>query len=57
MAGRDARMAGCVLILQHRHRSVVMHMADDGEVVDRPRLANDLATLAAEALKTCDVPE
>ena len=40
-------MAAYVPIDLHRHRSVVMHMADDGEVLGWTRLANDPETLVA----------
>lgn len=44
-------MAAYVPIDLHRHRSVVMHMAEDGEVLGWVRLANDPETLVAEVLK------
>lgn len=44
-------MAAYVPIDLHRHRSVVMHMADDGEVLGWVRLANDPETLVHEVLK------
>ena len=44
-------MAAYVPIDLHRHRSVVMHMAEDGEVLGWTRLANDPETLVAEVLK------
>ena len=50
-------MAAYVPIDLHRHRSVVMHMADDGEVLGWTRLANDPETLVAEVLKAGEVPE
>jgi transposase len=36
----------------HRHRSVVMQMADNGDVLGWTRLANDPETLVAEVLKS-----
>jgi transposase len=50
-------MAGYVPIDLHRHRSVVMHMAADGEVLGWTRLANDPETLVAEVLKAGEAPE
>ena len=50
-------MAAYVPIDLHRHRSVVMHMADDGEVLGWVRLANDPETLVAEVLKAGEAPE
>ena len=50
-------MAAYVPIDLHRHRSVVMHMADDGEVLGWARLANDPETLVAEVLKAGEAPE
>ena len=50
-------MAAYVPIDLHRHRSVVMHMADDGEVLGWTRLANDPETLVAEVLKAGEAPE
>jgi transposase len=50
-------MAAYVPIDLHRHRSVVMHMAADGEVLGWVRLANDPETLVAEVLKAGEVPE
>ena len=50
-------MAAYVPIDLHRHRSVVMHMADDGEVLGWTRLANDPETLVAEVLKSGEAPE
>jgi transposase len=37
----------------HRHRSVVMHMTAEGEVLGRTRLANNPEALIAEVLKDC----
>ena len=50
-------MAAYVPIDLHRHRSVVMHMADDGTVQGWVRLANDPETLVAEVLKAGEAPE
>jgi hypothetical protein len=50
-------MAAYVPIDLHRHRSVVMHMAEDGAVLGWTRLANDPETLVAEVLKTGEAPE
>jgi len=50
-------MAAYVPIDLHRHRSVVMHMADDGEVLGWTRLANDPETLVAEVRKTGEDPQ
>ena len=50
-------MAAYVPIDLHRHRSVVMQMADDGEVLGWTRLANDPETLVAEVLKAGEAPE
>jgi transposase len=50
-------MAAYVPIDLHRHRSVVMHMAEDGEVLGWVRVANDPATLVAEVLKAGEDPE
>jgi transposase len=50
-------MAAYVPIDLHRHRSVVMHMAEDGEVLGWVRLANDPETLVAEVLKAGEAPE
>ena len=50
-------MTAYVPIDLHRHRSVVMHMADDGEVLGWTRLANDPETLVTEVLKTGEAPE
>jgi transposase len=50
-------MAAYVPIDLHRHRSVVMHMAADGEVLGWTRLANDPETLVAEVLKSGEAPE
>lgn len=50
-------MAAYVPIDLHRHRSVVMHMADDGEVLGWTRLANDPEALVAEVLKAGEAPE
>ena len=49
-------MAAYVPIDLHRHRSVVMHMADDGEVLGWTRLANDPETLVAEVRKAGEDP-
>ena len=50
-------MTAYVPIDLHRHRSVVMHMAEDGEVLGWTRLANDPETLVAEVLKAGEAPE
>ena len=50
-------MAAYVPIDLHRHRSVVMRMAETGEVLGWTRLANDPETLAAEVLKAGEAPE
>jgi transposase len=50
-------MSAYVPIDLHRHRSVVMHMAADGEVLGWTRLANDPAVLVAEVLKAGESPE
>ena len=50
-------MAAYVPIDLHRHRSVVMQMAADGEVLGWVRLANDPETLVAEVLKAGEAPE
>ena len=50
-------MAAYVPIDLHRHRSVVMHMADDGEVLGWVRLANDPEALVAEVVKAGEAPE
>jgi transposase len=50
-------MSAYVPIDLHRHRSVVMHMASDGEVLGWVRLANDPETLVAEVLKAGETPE
>ena len=50
-------MAAYVSIDLHRHRSVVMQMAADGEVLGWVRLANDPETLVAEVLKAGETPE
>ena len=50
-------MAAYVPIDLHRHRSVVMHMAVDGEVLGWTCLANDPETLVAEVLKAGEAPE
>jgi transposase len=50
-------MSAYVPIDLHRHRSVVMHMAADGEVLSWVRLANDPETLVAEVLKAGEAPE
>lgn len=50
-------MSAYVPIDLHRHRSVVMHMAADGEVLGWVRLANDPETLVAEVLKAGEAPE
>jgi hypothetical protein len=50
-------MGAYVPIDLHRYRSVVMHMADDGEVLGWTRLANDPDTLVAEVLKAGESPE
>ena len=50
-------MAAYVPIDLHRHRSVVMHMADDGEVLGWTRLANDPETLVAEVRKGGEDPQ
>ncbi|MFN0091736.1 MAG: transposase [Acidimicrobiales bacterium] len=50
-------MAAYVPIDLHRHRSVVMHMAADGEVLGWTRLANDPEALVAEVLKAGEAPE
>lgn len=41
----------------HRHRSVVMHMTAEGEVLGWTRLANDPEALVAEVLKDCPAEE
>jgi transposase len=50
-------MAAYVPIDLHRHRSVVMQMAEGGEVLGWTRLANDPETLVAEVLKSGEAPE
>jgi len=50
-------MAAYVPIDLHRHRSVVMHMAADGEVLGWTRLANDPERLVTEVLKAGEAPE
>src|SRR4051812_23915224 len=50
-------MAAYVPIDLHRHRSVVMHMAGDGEVLGWVRLANDPATLVAEVRQAGEDPQ
>lgn len=50
-------MAAYVPIDLHRHRSVVMHMAECGEVLGWTRLANDPDTLVAEVLRAGETPE
>ena len=50
-------MSAYVPIDLHRRRSVVMHMADDGEVLGWVRLANDPEALVAEVLKAGETPE
>ena len=50
-------MAAYVPIDLHRHRSVVMQMADDGEVLGWTRLANDPETLVAEVRKGGEDPQ
>lgn len=50
-------MSAYVPIDLHRHRSVVMHMADDGEVLGWARIANDPEALVAEVLKAGESPE
>jgi hypothetical protein len=40
----------------HRHRSVVMQMSAEGEVLGWTRLANDPETLVAEVTKHTDEP-
>ena len=50
-------MAAYVPIDLHRHRSVVMQMAADGEVLGWTRLANDPETLVAEVLTAGEAPE
>jgi transposase len=50
-------MAAYVPIDLHRHRSVVMHMAAEGEVLAWARLANDPDQLVAEVLKAGEHPE
>jgi transposase len=50
-------MAAYVPIDLHRHRSVVMHMADDGTVLGWTRLANDPETLVAEVRKAGEDPQ
>jgi hypothetical protein len=50
-------MAAYVPIDLHRHRSVVMHMADDGEVLGWTRLANDPESLVAEVRKAGEDPQ
>lgn len=50
-------MAAYVPIDLHRRRSVVMHMAECGEVLGWTRLANDPETLVAEVLKAGESPE
>jgi transposase len=50
-------MSAYVPIDLHRHRSVVMSMAADGEVLGWVRLANDPETLVAEVLKAGEAPE
>jgi hypothetical protein len=54
---REAPMSAYVPIDLHRHRSVVMHTAADGEVVGWVRLANDPEELVAEVLKAGEAPE
>lgn len=41
----------------HRHRSVVMQMSAEGEVLGWVRLANDPETLVAEVLKAGEAPD
>jgi transposase len=50
-------MAAYVPIDLHRHRSVIMNMATDGEVLGWVRIANDPETLVAEVLKCGEAPE
>lgn len=50
-------MSAYVPIDLHRHRSVVMHMADDGEVLGWVRIANDPDALVAEVLKAGEAPD
>jgi hypothetical protein len=50
-------MAAYVPVDLHRHRSVVMQMAADGEVLGWTRLANDPELLVAEVLKAGEAPE
>jgi transposase len=50
-------MSAYVPIDLHRRRSVVMHMAADGEVLGWARLANDPEALVAEVLKAGEAPE
>lgn len=50
-------MSAYVPIDLHRHRSVVMHMAADGEVLGWVRLANDPEALVAEVMKAGEAPE
>ena len=49
-------MASYVPIDLHRHRSVVMRMADDGEVLGWTRLANDPEALVAEVIMAGESP-
>lgn len=50
-------MAAYVPVGLHRHRSVLMHMADDGEVLGWTGLDNDPEALVAEVLKAGEAPE
>lgn len=50
-------MAAYVPIDLHRHRSVVMHMTEAGDVLGWTRLANDPEALVAEVLKAGEAPE
>jgi transposase len=50
-------MSAYVPIDLHRHRSVVMNMAADGEVLGWVRLANDPEALVAEVLKCGEAAE
>src|SRR5690242_19738906 len=41
----------------HRHRSVIVRMAEAGQVLDTVRISNDPAALAAEIAKAGEQPD
>ncbi|NOY54365.1 MAG: IS110 family transposase [Actinobacteria bacterium] len=50
-------MAGYVPIDLHRRRSVVMHLAEDGEMLGWRRIANDPGLLVEEVLRHGEAPQ